>query len=203
MGLRKVVIVVSNQTTSDVYYAKSYPDPDFDNDLKWERYKAPVYKVFLDGTDPAGKATREEWKALRFMPFWNDPKEPDTRYNTRGFANSGLTYFARKLVPAYIEDYKVHNTFSPFDGAIQIKGNFLVHAGPETTASDSWSWGAAGCVEVVGNFEDFRMHIIRMAGSTETDIHKGMHELVAAKVLYVQVDLARAPDLKAARDGDF
>ena len=202
-ALRNVVIVVSNQKTSDVYYAKSYPDPDFDNDGRWERYKTPVYKVFLRSTNAAGESVQKDWQALRFMPFWNDPSQPTKKSRGRGWIDSGLLYFPRKPVLAYLKDYKVHNPASPFDGAIQIKGNFLVHAGPESMMSSDWAWGAAGCIEVIGDFNEFRMDILEMSGSTQTDIHTGMHQLVAAKRLYVQVDLDTAPDLKSARDGDF
>lgn len=200
-ALRDVVIVVSNQKTADVYYAKSYPDPDFDNDGRRERYRTPIYKVFLKSRSAVGESVQKDWQALRFMPFWNDPKQPTKTYRARGWVNSGLPHIAMMPVPAYLKDYKVHNSVSHFSGAIQIKGNFLVHAGP-ASATD-YGWGAAGCIEIVGNFDDFRRDILQMAGSTQADIHVGMQQLVSARQLYIQVDLDTAPDLKSARDGDF
>lgn len=202
-ALRDVVIVVSNQKTADVYYAKSYPDPDFDNDGRRERYRTPIYKVFLKSRSAVGESVQKDWQALRFMPFWNDPRQPTKAYRSKGWVNSGLHHVARKAVPAYLKDYKIHNTVSRFDGAIQIKDNFLVHAGPESAMSSNWGWGAAGCIEIIGDFNEFRMNILEMSGSAQTDIHTGMQQLVSAKQLYIQVDMDTAPDLKAARDGDF
>lgn len=200
-ALRNVDIVVSSQKTADVYYAKSYPDEDFDNDGRRERYKTPVYKVFLKSRNAAGGSIQKDWRALRFMPFWNDPGQLSKKYSSSGWLNSGLSHVARMPVPAYLKDYEIHNTVSRFNGAIQIKGNFLVHGGPESTISDGW--GAAGCIEIIGNFDEFRTSILQMAGSTQTDIHAGMQQLVSAKLLYIQVDMDVAPDLKAARDGNF
>lgn len=202
-ALRNVTIVVSSHKTADVYYARSYPDSDINNDGRIERYRTPVYKVFLKGKNAAGGAVQIDWRALRFMPFWNDPRRPFAKYSDTGWLDSGLSYTARKHVPAYLKGYKVHNTYSRFDGAIQIRDNFLVHAGPESTLAQYYGWGAAGCVEVIGNFDEFRENILEMSGSTQTDIHAGMQELVAARHLYVQVDVDVAPDLRRAREGDF
>jgi hypothetical protein len=199
-ALRDVTVVISSVVTPDVYLAKSYPDNDYDDNGRMELYKTPVYKVFVEGTDARGTPVKKEWTGLRFMPFWNDPRSPSSHYRTQGWVNSGLHFLSRKPAPAYIEGYEVQNTRSRFTGAIQIKGNFLVHAGPETVAHSGW--GAAGCVEIIGSFDDFRMDIIRMSGSTETDIHKGMKALVAARKLFVQVDLAKPPDLRSALWGE-
>lgn len=195
--LRKVTILISNLRTPDVYLAKSYPDADFNDDGIRELYKAPVYKVFLKGTDDAGADATKEWKALRFMPYWNDPKKPNPNYRHRGWANSGLPHHAKQLAPRYIADYPIHNTTSVYDGAIQIKGNFLIHAGPtDLVHRPPAIWGAAGCVEVVGDFDEFRRQLIALSGSKETDITKGMTALVDAKKLYIQIDLAQPPNFK-------
>ncbi len=191
---RKVTVLVSNVRTSDVYLAKSYPDNDFNDDGIRELYKTPVYKVFIKGTDDAGTAVSKEWTALRFMPYWNDPKTPDHHYRFRGWANSGLHSFPSQPAPSYNPDYAVRNSPSAYAGAIQIKGSFLIHAGPATVSVSRW--GAAGCIEVIGDFDEFRRQIIALSGSTETDISKGMTALVDAKKLYIQIDLALPPNFK-------
>jgi len=198
--LRTVLIRVSAQTTSDVYLARSYPDDDVDNNGQIEIYEVPVYKVFLEGTDAAGTDVKKGWTALRFMPYWNDPKHRDPHYETLGWINSGLPYVARKRVQRYKDDYRVHNRVSRFTGAIVVQGAFYIHGGPESPAD--WGWAAGGCVEIIGSFDDFRRDILGMAGSTEMDIQKAMKALVAAGRLYVQYDLAQPPNFKSKLKGE-
>ncbi|MES2590327.1 MAG: hypothetical protein V4608_00490 [Bacteroidota bacterium] len=189
--LNTVLITVSNIKTGETYRSRSYPNDDFNNNGKIELYTTPVFKVFIENNLPAQK---KEWKALRFMPYWNDPAKPDSKYRTKGWANSGLSHFPKTVVSYYNPNYGVHNRYSPYGGAIQIKGNFLIHAGPETI--DESGWGAAGCVEIIGNFDLFKEDIKLLSGSTETNAHDAILKLVAAKKLFVRVDLAVAPKLK-------
>lgn len=199
--LRAVSIIVSNKTTGEKYAAKSYPDIDYDNNGRMERYDIPVYWLYVDGTDMAGKAVRNTWKCLRFMPFWNDPKALSPAYKHKGWANSGKVHVAKKAVTYYDPNYEIHNTHSPFNGGIQIDGNFLVHAGP-LSVTDS-GWGAAGCVEVIGMFDQFKNQLRDLSGSKHTDANKAILELVKARKLFVQVDYAAAPNLKATVNGEF
>lgn len=203
MSLRVVDVVVSNKRTGEDYEAKSYPNWDHNNDGLYEFYKTPVYYVYIDGTSDAGARERRTWKAPRFMPYWNDPKAPDPHYKSHGFTNSGLTYVPRKAVKLYNRHYEVHNTFSPFGGAIQIQGSFLIHAGPENLAASGW--GAAGCVEVMGDFEGFKADILALAGwkgsppfLTAPDHDGGLAALVDAQKLFVTVEKATAPNLLKA-----
>jgi hypothetical protein len=103
-------------------------------------------------------------------------------------------------VTEYKEDYEVHNRISRFTGAIVVQGAFYIHGGPDNITD--WGWGAAGCVEVIGSFDDFRQDILDMAGSTESDIQIGMTALVKAKSLYVQYDLAQSPKFKSKFKGE-
>lgn len=80
---QEVHLIVTNRTTGDFYFGRSYPDDDYNNDGKIERYRIPVYIVKLEGIR-SGKAVSIGWKALRFMPYWNDPKNPGTHYKTKG-----------------------------------------------------------------------------------------------------------------------
>lgn len=199
--LRKVLVTVSAVKTGEEYrLAKSYPDNDLNDDLRMEVYTTPVYKIFLDGTDEGGNALRKEWAALRFMPYWNDPRRPNPHYATKGWVNSGLHYLKMQPAPGYLPDYMVLNSVSSFGGAIQLKGNFLIHAGPDVLTTGYW--GSAGCVEVIGNFDEFRTQILTLAGSEERDIPKGMTALVKARKLLVQVDLATPPDFRANLVGE-
>ncbi len=189
MSLHEVHIIISSQLTGDTYLARSYPDDDFDNNGKKELYKTPVYKVFIEG-----RSSRKEWKALRFMPYYNDPKAPSGNYKTKGWANSGKWQVPKKRVTLYDPFYSPHNTFSPYSGAIQIEGNFLIHAGP-LSIHDS-GWGAAGCVEIIGDFGKFKEDIKNLSGSLKKTASDAITELVRNGKLFLQVDYAYPPDLK-------
>ncbi len=195
---REVVIVVSSIKTPDIYLARSYPQDDIDDNGLIELYRTPIYKVFIDGTDNTGHRARKEWTALRFMPYWNNPKNRDRRYASTGWINSGLPYVPKTAIQQYLPHYEIHNSVSAFEGAIRVHGSFLIHGGPETPVADQW--GAAGCVEIIGNFDDFRRNIIELSGLLKTDLHKGMNEIVRERKLFVQYDLATVPQLQSAFD---
>lgn len=199
--LRTVSILVSGTITGDLYYARSYPDDDFDNNGKVERYETPVYWIYIDGTDLSGSPVRKTWKCLRFMPYWNDPKKPSGKYKDKGWIDSGKVKVAKKAVVYYDPNYTVHNRFSPYNGGIQISGNFLVHAGP--TALTDHGWGAAGCVEVIGHFDAFKNDLRDLSGSRKTDGSAAISELVAAKKLFIEMEYAAAPKLQTKLNGEF
>ena len=135
--LKDVTIIVSSQKTGENYYSRSYPDDDYNDNGKIELYATPVYMIFIKSE---GKS--KAWKALRFMPYWNDPKRPSPGYKSRGFINAGLNSLATKAVTYYDPKYGTHNRYSPYSGGIQIKGNFLIHAGPKNLLDKGW--GSAG-----------------------------------------------------------
>jgi hypothetical protein len=194
-GLRAVDIIVSGSRAEETYEARSYPSDDMDGDGNVELYRVPVYRVFIEGTDDSGVKQRREWKALRFMPYFNDPKDPDTDYKTRGWVNAGLGFVGRKPVPQFKPDYEVHNRFSEFGGAFVVRGSFYIHAGPTDFAEAGW--GSAGCVEVVGNFDNFKAQVVELSGSTNTDTHAALGEIVRAGKLFVRYEAAAAPNIKA------
>jgi hypothetical protein len=173
--MNSILITVTGIETGDTYYSRSYPDNDYDNNGKKEFYSTPVYKITIE--NEANKLQKKEWKALRFMPYWNDPKSPSTQYKAKGWVNSGLSVVDRKKVTLYDKDYTVHNTTSLYKGAIQIQGNFLIHAGP--TSITNYGWGAAGCVEIITK-----------------NLHDSMLSLVKSGKLFVEVQYALRPNLK-------
>lgn len=191
--MNSVLITVTGIETGDIYYSRSYPDDDFNDNGKIELYSTPVYKVTIEDTLNSSK--KKEWKALRFMPFWNDPSSPSPSYKTKGWVNSGLSSVAKKKVPMYDKNYTIHNTTSSFRGAIQIQGNFLIHAGPIDIKQHSW--GAAGCVEIIGDFDDFKKDIAILAGISTKNLHESMISLVKAGKLFVEVQYALRPNLKS------
>ncbi|WP_395045791.1 hypothetical protein [Flavobacterium sp.] len=135
------------------------------------------------------------------MPYWNDPKSPSTHYRTEGWANSGLTILDRKKVVLYDRNYEVHNSYSPFGGAIQMQGNFLIHAGPSNIYESGW--GAAGCVEIIGSFDDFKKDIADLAGIPSKNLHEAMLTLVKSGKLFVEVQYALRPNFKNSFHSEF
>ena len=201
--LRKTTLTISNTQTGDKYYAKSYPDADYDNNGRMEAYETPVYWFYIEGKDHAGRSKKIKWKALRFMPYWNDPARPSTHYRTKGWVNAGLHQLSKRAVTLYKPHYSVQNTPSPYDGAIQLRNSFLIHAGPPTLGQPDWGWGSAGCVEIVGNFNKFKADIQQLSGSRKPNVDAAIQELVKARKLWVQVQLARPPKLRQKRVGEF
>jgi hypothetical protein len=171
-----------------MYQARSYPDADKDNDGTIELYNTPVYEVKIS----TGTNSRI-WKAVRFMPYWNDPSSPNTHYRTRGFVNSGLHSFSKKAVSLYLPNYGTQNRYSPHHGAIQIRNNFLIHAGPSNLSEIGW--GSAGCVEIIGDFGQFKKDIRDLAGiNSSIEPGTAISRLVQHKKLFVEVQYDTPPD---------
>lgn len=188
--MKDVTVVVTNKKTGQHYYAHSYPDRDIDNNGKNDVYKTPIYEVHI-----IQGANKIVWNAVRFMPYWNDPKAPNPKYKTIGFVNSGLHSLNKKSVSLYLPHYSTQNSFSPTRGAIQMRGNFLIHAGPRTRFASGW--GSAGCVEIIGNFDKFKADIRDLAGIKPAILPgAALTQLVANKKLFVEVQYATPPNFK-------
>lgn len=193
MKLRDVDIIISGTKTGDTYYAKSYPCSDMDKNSKIELYGVPVYYVYIKGTDDKGQSVKYTWKALRFMPYYNPSNF--SSYKTIGWVNSGLHKLNRQPAPEYKKAYEVHNTYSQHNGAIVLKGTFYIHAGPEDLTHIGW--GAAGCVEIIGSFSEFKDQVKELSGSTQVDADSAISELVFYKKLYIEIEYATPPNIKA------
>jgi hypothetical protein len=197
MSLRNVLVVVSNQKAPMTYLSRSYPNSDKNNNGLIELYETPVFYVFIRGNDENGVLVEKRWEALRFMPYWN----PDGKvYSQIGWANAGLHSLSKTKVSLYKKNYTVHNRHSDYNGAIQLKGSFLIHAGP--TSIKEIGWGAAGCVEIIGNFGKFKENIRDLSGTGLTDADDAIEALVKAGKLFVQVDYAVAPQLQNSLYGE-
>lgn len=201
-GLRAVDVIVSARKSGESYEARAYPIDDVNADGLIELYKAPVYYVYVVGTNAAGVRERREWKAPRYMPYNNPAGERhDDEYRTVGFVTAGLSNVPRVAVGDYKPDYLVHNRYSPFGGAIVVKGGFYIHAGPESLKDAGW--GSAGCVEILGNFDAFKKDILELAGSPDArgdaaTLNAGVGRLVAARKLFVTYEAAARPNLRAS-----
>ncbi len=187
--MNEVTITITNRTTGERYKAKSYPDSDRDNDGKIDYYYVPVFVTTI-----SSESRTKSWKALRFMPFWNDPLAPSDQYKTKGFLTSGLHRYRRKAVSKYKATYGIHNRFSPYKGAIVIRDTFYIHAGPSHIGASGW--GAAGCVEIIGNFDKFKQDIRDLGGiSNSVEAGAAIADMVRKGKLYVEVKYAAPPTL--------
>lgn len=188
--LKKVTIVVTALKTGEDYVkALSYPDKDYDDDGLWELYSVPVYKVLLKTAQE-----QHEWRALRFMPYWNDPRTPSTHYKARGWVNAGLRYIPERLVRDYNPYYNTSNRPSPYAGAIRVERSFLIHAGPINLEDPGW--GAAGCIEIVGDFAEFKKDLKMLSGSTAQTADQAILDMVKQQKLFVIVEAAVPPDFR-------
>ena len=195
MAARKVTITLTSNIVAH-YAARSYPDDDRNNDGMLELYTVPVYEVLIDGTDDTGAATTYTHQAPRFMPYWNDPARPDPHYSSRGWLNAGLWAKRTVTVSIYKPDYRVQNRYSPGRGAIVLKGAFYIHAGPADLSD--FGFGSAGCVEIIGNYDDFKANIAALSGTGASSSDEAIAKLVNARKLIVEIQHATVPDIRAA-----
>lgn len=212
MALRKVKILVSAKEVGK-YEARSYPEDSL-TDQDWiELYEVPVYQIVLSGVDDDGADQTFEFQAPRFMPYYNDPKNPDTDYGARGWLSAGLSSARSISVSTYIADYEIHNRHSSFRGAIVMQGAFYIHGGPETV--DDVGFGSAGCIEIIGNFNIFKLRIASLSGSSHyatikasdtpgkkptpqvvAESDAAIKDLVSHHKLIIEMKQADAPDIK-------
>ena len=52
-------------------------------------------------------------------------------------------------------------------------------------------------MKIIGNFDNFKNDIRKLSGSDKTDPHDAILELVSARKLYVKVDYAEPPNIRA------
>ena len=193
ISTRKVTITVTNKIVGN-YEARSYPDDDIDNDGLVELYEVPVFEILIEGLDDSKNARTIKHQAPRFMPFWNDPREPSEHYKARGWLNAGLATERTIRVNKYIRDYEVQNRFSPGRGAIVLKDYFYIHGGPSDISD--FGFGSAGCIEIIGDYDTFKNNIKSLSGFKGTDVDDAISKLVQDKNLIVKIEGATAPDIK-------
>jgi len=197
---RRVEIFLSKKVVGK-YLARSYPHPSMKVHGREDYYEVPVHEITISGEDDSGKEVTYVHQAPRFMPYWNDPANPYKGYKTLGWANSGLSSGRTIVVPRYKKEYQVQNRYSPGIGAIVLRGAFYIHAGPASTATKDAGFGSAGCVEIVGDFDDFKKDIVSLSGIKGKSLDDAIESLVRAKKLIAVIEGTKAPDIKKAFKG--
>ena len=191
--LNQVEIVVTNFKVGS-YEARSYPDQETDSAGQYPLYSVPVYRIRVRGQDPSQNPFTVDFSAPRFMPFYNDPKNPSPHYKALGWLNCGLSSHRRVVVSRFIQNYAVQNRYSPGRGAIVVHESFYIHAGP--ASPQDVGFGSAGCIEVIGNYDLFKHAIARLSGSASVQSDDAIQELVHARKLIVTIQAATPPDIK-------
>ena len=195
MTEKRVEIVVTNTIVGN-YEARSYPSDQIDKDGYYPLYRVPVFKIIVTGIDTSGSKKAYEFMAPRFMPYFNDPLKPKPHYRTKGWVNSGLSAQRTIVVTRYNQSYEVQNRYSPGKGAIVIQDTFYIHAGPASLLE--YGFGSAGCIEIIGNYDNFKNAIAELSGVSKTTSDNSIDRLVKARKLIVSIQAAAAPDIKSA-----
>ncbi|HOI53465.1 MAG TPA: hypothetical protein PLN02_13880, partial [Azonexus sp.] len=63
------------------------------------------------------------------------------------------------------------------------------------TLSD-WGFGSAGCIEIIGNYDDFKNAIAELSGLPTASSDSAIQALVAAGKLSVVIQGAKVPDIR-------
>ena len=193
MLTRKVTITITSKIVG-WYEARSYPQDSQNNNDEIELYKVPSYEMIVSGTDESGKSLTFTHQAPRFMPYWNNPSNPDKHYKTKGWVNSGLSSAQTIVVSRYLKDYELHNRYSPAHGAIVLKNTFYIHAGP--VDENDYGFGSAGCVENIGDFGALKSHIALLSGFKGGNADDAIQTLVKEKHLTAVIQAAAVPDIR-------
>ncbi|MCL2590005.1 MAG: hypothetical protein FWD67_03770 [Betaproteobacteria bacterium] len=193
MSARKVEIVVTS-TVVGQYEARSYPHTPVDSTGYYNLYRVPVYKILVKGVDDVKQPQTKMFMAPRFMPYFNDPKNPDRGYKAKGWLNCGLSSARTVAVTRYIQNYEMHNRISAYRGAIVVHQTFYIHPGPATVCD--YGFGSAGCIEIIGNFDVFKEAIASLSGITSGTSGDVIQKLVNDRKLIVIIETAPVPDIR-------
>ena len=193
MGTRKVEIVVTS-TVAGQYEARSYPHEQIDPAGYYNLYRVPVYKILVKGFDDAKQRQIKTFMAPRFMPYFNDPKNPDPEYKTKGWVNCGLSSARTVTVTRYIQGYELHNRLSVYRGAIVVHQTFYIHPGPASICD--YGFGSAGCIEIIGDYNIFKKAIADFSGVTSETSDGCIQKLVNDRNLVVVIETATVPNIR-------
>ncbi len=202
-GLRNVTITIT-ATKNGVYQCRPYPanlnhDGDANGDGDEDRYEVPVYNVIVTGTDDLGNLITKTYIAIRFAAYSNSSSNPDPDYKIQNKVSTcGLADEQTYKCPKYKDYYETQNRFSPYGGCFVVTGTFYIHAGPNSISEAGW--GSAGCVEIIGDFGDFKNFIANISGSTAANTPDKLIELVNAKKLTIKYIEAPRPPVKKISD---
>ena len=151
-------------------------------------FLTPVYHCWVEGTDAAGRAVREQFDVLRFGVQCKDGRTAEV---------VGLADFQTHVIRAWLPNYPVHIATSNEHGAWQVFGNFLIHDGPDNVLE---LFATIGCIEIMGpqGFAKFNDLVISLSGPKAISKLPQLHEIGSAGHMSITYRPATRPPLKKA-----
>jgi hypothetical protein len=116
---------------------------------KGGRYKTPLYKVVVSGTDSDGNLISKDFKAIRFGVKTNADGSKSTTFLAAG------TYTVKDFFGGHYGN----------SGAFQIKGNYLIHLSSLNGAD-----GNTGCIAIAGGramWNQFKNYISQLTFNSD------------------------------------
>lgn len=159
----------------------AYPDGE---DLG--NFLVPVYELTASGIDDTGTAVTQTVKVLRF----GVEKKGDESPHIVGLADQQT-----HVIKAWIPTYTVHSADSPEKGAWQVKGNYLIHDGPD---DDTELFATLGCIEIMGpqGFIKFNDLILSLSGLSSGSRAEQLPAIGRAGQMSITYVEAEPPPLK-------
>ena len=189
---RDVTITISGTSNGLSYQAKTYPE------YNGKRYGVPIYSLTVMGTNSKGEKVSRTWNVLRFMPYLNQNPQ-NTGYKQATGSTPimcGLSDERHSTIQSYNPNYQVHNSQTPENGGFVIYGNFMIHDGPDS--ENNTGWGAAGCMEVMGDegFTKLKSFIFDLSGSRDPNMEQGLKEFVSSGKLHINIEQSKRPSVE-------
>ena len=189
---RDVTITIGGTPNGSRYQARTYPENN------GKQYSVPIYSLTVTGTNSKGENISRTWDVLRFMPYLNQNPQSSGYKQVTGSTPimSGLSDERHSTIRCYNPNYKVHNSQTPENGGFVIYGNFMIHDGPDN--ADNTGWGAAGCMEVMGDegFMELKTFIFDLSGSQNPNTEQGLLDFVSSGKLYINIEQSERPPVE-------
>ena len=180
MPIREIKLTVGSVAGAEALM-KSYKVDD------GKDYLMPTYKLTASGKDDARNDASKEFTVIR---YGIKCETAGGRVYVVGLSDD-QTYTINPWIPDYDPD--THEL-----GAWKVKGNYLVHDGPDNIVTDRF--GAVGCIELCGSgqfdvFNDYLISLSGLATSAKPRAEK-LLEIGASSKLSIHYLKATPPPLK-------
>lgn len=158
----------------------AYPVPD------GRIYSIPTYPLTVSA--PASGMRTEVFEVLRFGVH-RTKRDPSPKI-------VGIAGYEVHTIKRWIPTYRVHSAQSRELGAWQVKGNYLIHDGPDSPTADLYA--TAGCIEICGGpqgFEAFNRYVALLAGSRKPHLGLMLDDIGRSGCMHITYEKAAPPPL--------
>ncbi|MBK7939713.1 MAG: hypothetical protein IPJ82_22665 [Lewinellaceae bacterium] len=189
-AIKKVKITITNQIVGKAHVSGFSHEKGRTKDI----FEVPLYKLIIEGTDAEGIKRSEEYGVIRFGV---QQRKTGGKATVVGRTKEE-SFTIRSWNPTYLSGLR-----GATPGAWRITGGFLLHDGADAPLKDAW--GAIGCIEVCGSFNDDQDNFTRLnwlirswSGATEaTKNTKAQYNKVATSgILIIYFQYSSKPPLK-------